>query len=65
MTIMGRIKEGKENEYEIKEDGCLCNKGRICVPDDEELRKRILKEAQSSFHAMHPESTKMYQDLKT
>ncbi len=32
MTIMGRVKEGKETYYELKGDGCLYYKGRICVP---------------------------------
>ncbi len=65
MTIMGQIQEGKENGYEIKEDGCLYYKGRMRVPDDEELKKSILKEAHSNFYAMHPGSTKMYRDLKS
>ncbi len=62
---MGRTQEGKETDYELKRDGCLYYKGRICIPEDEELKKNILKEAHSSFHAMHLGSTKMYQDLKT
>ncbi len=35
------------------------------VLDDEELEKSILKEAYNCFYAMHPESTKMYHDLKS
>ena len=35
------------------------------VPNDDELKKSILEEAHSGFFAMHPCSTKMYQDLKT
>ena len=37
---------------------------RIYVPDKEELRRKILKEAHCSAYAMHPESTKIYQNLK-
>ena len=37
----------------------------ICVPNDDELKKSILKEAHSGSFAMHPGSKKMYQDLKT
>jgi hypothetical protein len=42
----------------------LVFKGRICVPDNEELKKDILKEAHSSPYAMHPGSTKMYRGLR-
>ena len=37
---------------------------RVCVPDDNDLRKAILEEAHSGYFAIHPGSTKMYQDLK-
>ncbi len=48
----------------VKDDGYLYYKDRICVPDIGELRKSILEEAHYSSYAMHPGSTKMYQDLK-
>ena len=38
---------------------------RVCVPNDDELKKSILKQAHSGSFAMHPSSTKMYEDLKT
>ena len=38
---------------------------RVCVPNDDELKKSILEEAHSGYFAMHPGSTKMYQDLRT
>ena len=37
----------------------------VCVPNDDELKKSILEEAHWGSFAMHPGSTKMYQDLKT
>ena len=42
----------------------LYYKDRVCVPDDNDLRKSILEEAHSGSFAIHPGSTKMYQDLK-
>ena len=48
----------------MKEDGSLYYKDRVCVPNDIELKKAILEEAHSGSFAMHPGSTKMYQDLK-
>ena len=38
---------------------------RVCVPNDDELKKSILEEAHNGSFAMYPSSTKMYQDLKT
>ena len=38
--------------------------GRICVPNDEEIKKQILYEAHNTPYAMHPGTTKMYRDLK-
>ena len=48
----------------MKEDGSLYYKDRVCVPNDSELKKVIIKEAHNGSFAMHPGSTKMYQDLK-
>ena len=56
---------GKEIEFIAKDDGFLYNRDRVCVPNDDELKKSILKEAHRGSFAMHPGSTKMYQDLKT
>ena len=44
--------------------GVLYYKNRVCVPDDNDLRKVILEEAHNGSFAIHPGSTKMYQDLK-
>ena len=63
-AIMKQIGDGKEIEFEVKEDGSLYYKDRVCVPDDNDLRKAILEEAHSGSFDIHPNSTKMYQDLK-
>ena len=39
-------------------------RGRSCVPDVEEIRKDLLREAHHSVYASHPSGTKMYHDLK-
>ena len=49
----------------MKEDGFLYYRDRVCIPNDDELKKFILKEAHIGPFAMHPSKTKMYQDLKT
>ena len=63
-AIVSQIRNGKETEFEVKEDGVLYYKYRVCVPDYNDLRKAILEEAHSGSFAIHPSSTKMYQDLK-
>ena len=37
--------------------------GRLCVPNVDELRNRILEETHGSRYSIHPCSTKMYHDL--
>ena len=39
-------------------------KDRVCVPDENDLRKAILEEALNGYFSIHLGSTKMYQDLK-
>ena len=39
-------------------------KGKICIPDNDELKRLILEEAHSSKYTMHPGSMKMYQNLR-
>ena len=56
---------GKETEFTAKEDGFLYYRDRVCVSNEDELKKSILKEAYSGSFVMHPGSTKMYQDLNT
>ena len=38
--------------------------GRLCVPDVDGLRVRILEEAHGSCYSIHPGSTKIYHDLR-
>ncbi|KAL5810818.1 hypothetical protein ACOSQ3_027555 [Xanthoceras sorbifolium] len=65
LAICGQVQEGKQTDFVIRDDNTLYFRDRICVPNDDELRKTILTEAHSSLYSMHPSSTKMYRDLKT
>ena len=56
---------GKEIEFSMNEDEFLFYRDRVYVPNDSELKKSILQEANTGFFAIHLSSTKMYQDLKT
>lgn len=50
--------------FKVDEKGILCYEKRICVPRDEKLKKLILDEAHCAAYSIHPDSTKMYMDLK-
>ena len=51
-------------EFSLIADGELLYHGRLCVPNDEELKVEILTEAHHSPFALQLGSTKMYKDLK-
>ncbi|OMO87230.1 HIPL1 protein-like protein [Corchorus olitorius] len=50
---------GMPSEYSLRDDGVLQKLGRVCVPDNAELKRAVLEEAHSSAYALHPGSTKM------
>lgn len=58
------MEEGKNNRFEVDSEGSLRFHGRLCVPNQGDLRKMIMDEAHHSSFALHPRSNKMYQDLK-
>ncbi|WMV58741.1 hypothetical protein MTR67_052126, partial [Solanum verrucosum] len=45
-------------------DRVLRYQGRLCVPDVDDLREKILEEALGSRYSIHPGTTKMYCDLR-
>ena len=60
-----KIMNGEVSEdFSITQDGMLILRDRACVPDVNDLRKMIMEEAHCSAYAMHPESTKMYRNIK-
>ena len=61
---VNQIGNDKETEFIVNENGVLYYKDRVCVPDGNDLRKAILEEAHNGSSTIHPDSTKMYQDLK-
>ena len=60
-----KAREDRRSNFFVSEDGVLGYKGgRIYVPNDEEIKKQILYEAQNTNYAMHPGTMKIYRDLK-
>ena len=49
-----------EENFLITQDGVVVMKGRMCVPNVDDLRKAIMEEAHCFAYLMHPSSTKMY-----
>jgi hypothetical protein len=62
--IKTQISLGKAPDFKEYEQGTIWFKKRICAPEIEHLRQLILRENHDSAYSIHPESTKMYQDLK-
>ena len=62
--IRAVVEAGVEHKFKVHKDGSLRFDNRVCVPNDEELKRKILKEAHSTSYIVHLESTKMYRDLK-
>ncbi|GJV01385.1 putative reverse transcriptase domain-containing protein [Tanacetum coccineum] len=55
---------GKHTEFSVDDDGVVWFEDRLCVPNDQALREKVMTEAHSSPFTIHPGSTKMYRDLK-
>jgi hypothetical protein len=62
--IKEMIGAGKAPDLTEDEHGTVWFRKRICVPNVDHLREKILQEAHDSAYSIHPGSTKMYQDLK-
>ncbi|XP_057719490.1 uncharacterized protein LOC130933906 [Arachis stenosperma] len=62
--VQPAIEQGKQWRVSKDKDGLWRFKGRIIVSDVGTLRQDILKKAHKGGFSIHPESTKMYHDLK-
>ena len=58
------VREGHKTEFPVNEAGSLYIQKRLYVPDDKELKKKLLCETHNTVYTMHPGGNKMYQDLK-
>jgi len=54
----------KAKDFEIGSDGVLRFRGKVCIPEDLEVKGMILEEGHKSRFSMHPGMTKMYHDLR-
>ena len=58
------VREGVKTDYSVKENREVYYNSRLCVPNDKEVKYKLLYEAHNTVFTMHPGGTKMYQDLK-
>ena len=58
------VSTGNKTDFVINGSGGLLYKSRLCVPNDMDLKKKILYEGYNTVFTMHPGSNKMYQDMK-
>jgi hypothetical protein len=59
------IRDNKTSDFSKDRQGTLWLGKRICVPNLKPIKELILREAHDSTYSIHPDSTKMYKDLKT
>jgi len=54
----------EDSDFKVDDQGVLCFRDRICIPDNDEMKKMILEESHRSSLSIHPTATKMDHDLK-
>ena len=62
--FIDRVRRGQEKRYRISNEMLMLD-NRVCVPNANNLRQRILQEAHYAPYSVHPGATKMYHDIKT
>ena len=58
--IVQLVNTGDKTDYAIDEKGGFLYKSRLCVPNDMDLRKKILYESHNTIFTMHPGGNNMY-----
>ncbi|GJS56099.1 putative reverse transcriptase domain-containing protein [Tanacetum coccineum] len=59
-AIVQNVEDGKHTEFSVDDDGVVWFEDRLCVPNDQALREKVMTEAHSSPFTIHPGSTKQY-----
>lgn len=64
LEIRDNVGQDKAPGFSLDEHEVLWFSKRLCVPNSQDIKDLLLKEAHESHYSIHPGSTKMYQDLK-
>ncbi|GKA40323.1 putative reverse transcriptase domain-containing protein, partial [Tanacetum coccineum] len=64
-AIVQNVEDGKHTEFSVDDDGVVWFEDRLCVPNDQALREKVMTEAHSSPFTIHPRfKTNCTRDLK-
>ena len=58
------VRSGKFTDFTLDDEGILWISGRLCVPDVDNLREKILEKAYFEAYSIHSGATKMYCNIK-
>ncbi|XP_015159078.1 uncharacterized protein, partial [Solanum tuberosum] len=64
VKLTREVQNGEKLDFTLTEDGVLFYQNRLCIPNDDNLIRKLLNEAHTSPYTMHPGGTKMYQTIK-
>jgi len=56
--------QGKSPSFKVQEDGTLTFQNRQCVPNEEELKWKILQGGHNACNSVLPATTKMCRDIR-
>ena len=54
------VRNGDKTDYSIEEEGGFYYKSRLCVPNVQELKKKLTYESHNTVFTMHRGGNKMY-----
>ncbi|XP_061993553.1 uncharacterized protein LOC133711444 [Rosa rugosa] len=63
LELAAKVSDGP-SEWEVGSDGRLRLRSRLYVPDGDDLKGEIIREAHRSWYTVHSGNTKMYRDLR-
>ena len=63
VKLKDRVRVGQDDKFSMYHEILKLNE-RICMPDVNNLKQRILHEAHYAPYNVHPRATKMYHDIK-
>ena len=58
------VRSEKFIDFTLDDEGILWISGRLCVPDVDNLKEKILEEAHFAAYSVHPGATKMYHSIR-
>jgi len=64
VDLMVGNNQTEDSDFKVDDQGVLRFRGRICIPDNAEMKKMFLEESHGSNLSIHLGATKMYHDLK-